>query len=266
MVIKDDTIRKSLWELHFRDGLSGAECVRRLRDANLASKTQVYATLDQFKDSVCWRHEGRKCRKLCAGGLTSQELRQLKTVIDEDPNRLYWQIQSQMDDQFNVKISITQISLAIATSPKDGGLGYSHHVKQYAAGEKDHAARVQFLQFLRILLPDWSEEWHKVVFFDEMHRGVREGAKRTALGPKGTRAVSAETFGPEARQTFTLIAAINTSGVIPLTPMFRPEGVDSDLFYLWVRFHLCPMLGSYAAGEPNSIVLCGELPDQSVLV
>ena len=258
MVIKSNEVRKSLWHLHFHDGHDGAECVRRLVAAKMSTKTQVYDTLDEFKDRVCWRYQGRQSLKMCAGGLTRHELNMLKRVIDQDTNRMYWQLQQEMQDQYNIRPSITQISLAINTNIKEGGLGYSHHVKQYAAGEKDHTARVQFLEFLSILLPDWSEEWHKVVFFDEMHRGVREGSKQTALGPKGTRAVSTESFGPEARQTFTLIAAINTSGVVELTPLILEDGVDADAFYMWVRFHLCPMLGSYAAGEPNSIVVCGE--------
>jgi hypothetical protein len=59
------------------------------------------------------------------------------------------------------------------------------------------------------------------------------------------------------RQTFTLIAAVNTRGVIEGTPAIYEAGVDSDTFYLWVVFHLCSMLGNYANGEANSIVFCG---------
>ncbi len=42
-------------------------------------------------------------------------------------------------------------------------------------------------------------------------------------------------INPEARQTFTLIAAVNTSGVIEGTPGIY---VDTDTFYLaWVVLH-----------------------------
>ncbi len=75
--------------------------------------------------------------------------------------------------------------------------------------------------------------------------------------PKGVPACAVERFGPEARQTFTLIAAVNTSGVIEGTPGIYEAGVETDTFYLWVVFHLCPTLGNYANGEANSIVFCG---------
>jgi hypothetical protein len=114
-----------------------------------------------------------------------------------------------------------------------------------------------FLKYISLLLPAWDEDWHKVVFFDEMHRSLREGCKKKQLGPKGVPACAVERFGPEARQTFTLIAAVNTSGVIEGTPGIYEAGVDTDTFYLSVVFHLCPTLGNYANGETNSIVFCG---------
>ena len=159
--------------------------------------------------------------------------------------------------QANVRLSTTQIGIAVNTGVKEHGLGYSHKLKQFVAGEKDHESRVAFLKYISLLLPAWDEDWHKVVFFDEMHRSLREGCKKKQLGPKGVPACAVERFGPEARQTFTLIAAVNTSGVIEGTPAIYEAGVDTDTFYLWVVFHLCPTLGNYANGEANSIVFCG---------
>ena len=66
-------------------------------------------------------------------------------------------------------------------------------------------------------------------------------------------------------QTFTLFGALNTSGILESTPWICKDNVDSDIFYLWVFFFLCPMLGDFAAGEPNSIVLCGACCKSCVL-
>lgn len=46
----------------------------------------------------------------------------LKGVIDADPDRLYFQRQQQMKEELNVRLSISQISLTIGTSPGDGRL------------------------------------------------------------------------------------------------------------------------------------------------
>jgi hypothetical protein len=97
-----------------------------------------------------------------------------------------------------------------------------------------------FLKYMSLLLPALHEDWHKVVFFDEMHRSHREGCKKRLLGPKGVQACAVDRFGPEARQTFTLIAAINTSGIIEGTPGIYEAGVDTDTFYLWVVFTFAP--------------------------
>jgi hypothetical protein len=68
--------------------------------------------------------------------------------------------------QANVRLSTTQIGIAVNTGVKEHGLGYSHKLKQFVAGEKDHESRVAFLKYISLLLPAWDENWHKVVFFD----------------------------------------------------------------------------------------------------
>ena len=262
MVIKNDKVRLGLWKLRFQDGLSPKECVDRLTDAKVSCKTQIYETLREFDGAVSWQYtkRGRKrSERVCAGGLTAGELKCLKVLIDEDPNRQYWQLQEMMVHKLNVRLSTTQIGIAVNTGVKEHGLGYSHKLKQFVAGEKDHESRVAFLKYISLLLPAWDENWHKVVFFDEMHGSLREGCKKKQLGPKGVPACAVERFGPEARQTFTLSAAVNTSGVIEGTPGIYEAGVDTDTFYLSVVFHLCPTLGNYANGEANSIVFCGVI-------
>jgi hypothetical protein len=177
MVIKNDKVRLGLWKLRFQDGLSPKECVDRLTDAKVSCKTQIYETLREFDGAVSWQYttRGRKrSERVCAGGLTAGELKCLKVLIDEDPNRQYWQLQEMMVHKLNVRLSTTQIGIAVNTGVKEHGLGYSHKLKQFVAGEKDHESRVAFLKYISLLLPAWDENWHKVVFFDEMHRSHRE--------------------------------------------------------------------------------------------
>jgi hypothetical protein len=90
----------------------------------------------------------------------------LKVLINEDPNRQCWQLQEMMVHKLNVCLSTTQIGIAVNTGVKEHGLGYSHKLKQFVAGEKDHESRVAFLKYISLLLPAWDENWHKVVFFD----------------------------------------------------------------------------------------------------
>ena len=264
MVIKENSVRKRLWSAYFRDGKSKQECVTALVEFGFSCKTEVYATLKEFEQPNCtsWQYQGRArdTRRCCAGGLTPQELQQLKSVIDQDRERDYAAIASEMAAQFHVRISSKQIAAAIAAREEAGGLYYSFKVKQHVAVEKQHALRKDFRRYLNILIPDHHDDWHKVVFFDEMHRAAREGTKKKILGPKGVPAVSHESFSSAVRQTFTVLAAISTSGVVDSTVWIRDMNVDADIFYYWVKFFLCPSLGDYSAGEPNSIVIGGAFP------
>ena len=96
MVIKNDKVRLGLWKLRFQDGLSPKECVDRLTDAKVSCKTQIYETLREFDGAVSWQYTTRRRKRserVCAGGLTAGELKCLKVLINEDPNRQYWQLQ-----------------------------------------------------------------------------------------------------------------------------------------------------------------------------
>ena len=101
MVIKNDKVRLGLWKLRFQDGLSPKECVDRLTDAKVSCKMQIYETLREFDGAVSWQYtkRGRKrSERVCAGGLTAGErFKCLKVLIDEDPDRQYWQLQEMME-------------------------------------------------------------------------------------------------------------------------------------------------------------------------
>ena len=79
-----------MWKLRFQDGLSPKECVDRLTDAKVSCKTQIYETLREFDGAVSWQYTTRRRKRserVCAGGLTAGELKCLKVLIDEDPDR-----------------------------------------------------------------------------------------------------------------------------------------------------------------------------------
>ena len=64
----------------------------------------------------------------------------------------------------------------------------------------------------------------------------------------------------ESVTRYTLIAAADINGFIPaachtvLRDEISEEGaagtVDGEYFKYWVKYYLCPMLGSYKFGEP----------------
>ena len=119
MVIKNDKVRLGLWKLRFQDGLSPKECVDRLTDAKVSCKTQIYETLREFDGAVSWQYTTRRRKRserVCAGGLTAGELKCLKVLINEDPNRQYWQLQEMMEHKLNIRLSTAQIGIAVNTS------------------------------------------------------------------------------------------------------------------------------------------------------
>jgi hypothetical protein len=100
-----------------------------LTDAKVSCKTEIYKTLREFDGDVSWQYtkRGRKrSERVCAGGLTAGELKCLKVLIDEDPNRQYWQLQEMMVHKLNFSLSTTQIGIAVNTGVKEHSLGYSH--------------------------------------------------------------------------------------------------------------------------------------------
>ena len=42
-----------------------------------------------------------------------------KVLIDEDPNRQYWQLQEMMEHKLNIRLSTAQIGIAVITSVKE---------------------------------------------------------------------------------------------------------------------------------------------------
>ena len=98
-----------------------------------------------------------------------------------------------------------------------------------------------------------------MITFDEMHKDKHEGKKKKSLSPVGQQSTSSESFSKDAMQAFTLIVALTLRGCVPGTAWTSSENVDADLFYLWVLFHLVPVLGDYARGEANSIVWCDNV-------
>ncbi len=101
MVIKDDKVRKSLWDLRFKDGCSPKECVKRLTAARVSCQSEVYKTLAQFEDAVSWQYDQHASERVCAGGLTEEQLQQLKRLIDQDANRKYSELQKLMLKRYN---------------------------------------------------------------------------------------------------------------------------------------------------------------------
>ena len=77
--------------------------------------------------------------------------------------------------------------------------------------------------------------------------------RRRGYGVKGQRLRITELFTDAI--SVSLIAACNQDGFLPHACSIVDFGVDSDGFVSWVRDYLCPVLGNYARGEKNSVVL-----------
>ena len=115
---------------------------------------------------------------------------------------------------------------------------------------------IRYLQALEILLQSSPE---RLVTIDETHKDRNAARRRRGWGKKGNTdgAVMTEWF--ESCVRYTLIAAADINGFIPVAchTVIRDEisdegaagTVDGEYFLYWITNYLCPTLGSYELGE-----------------
>ena len=258
-LILNDGIRRKVWAALYEEKLSKKECVEKF--SSVIGKTQLYELFKEFECAYSFERRTKEQKRedagLCARGLPAEVLPKLLDVITEDPDRTYKAIKKVLADDHNIVLSVPQICELINTPKSRGGLGWSQTVKQRLANEKDQGEREAFREFAHVTIP--PEDIGKVITFDEMHRGKNEGKKKKSLSPVGQKSTHSESFSADVRQTFCLIAALTINGCVQGTAWTSSDNVDADMFYIWVLFHLVPVLGDYALGQQNSIVWCDNV-------
>ena len=83
--------------------------------------------------------------------------------------------------------------------------------------------------------------------------GRNEARRRRGYGVRGQRVRLSDPFYDD--KNFTLLAACNLNGFVVPACYVAEEKIDTTAFVAWVRHHLCPCLGDFARGEPNSVLV-----------
>ena len=133
---------------------------------------------------------------------------------------------------------------------------------QTIAKQQCEQDEIRFLQAMEIYLQAKAE---RLITIDETHRDRNAARRRRGWGHKGNLGGVTVKAWFENVARYTLIAAADINGFIPsachtvLRDELSDEGaagtVDGDYFLKWVKEYLCPVLGSYALGEPRSVVM-----------
>lgn len=186
--------------------------------------------------------------------ITQQMLEQLKDIIEDNPDLYVDEIQAKMCIKHKVWISERTLRRALKEELK-----MVLKVSYDSARQRDEAHRQLFKEALKILV----QHPNQLVFVDETHKDRNASRRRRAWSRKGIPAPIQRWFRNEA--CYTLIAAFNIEGFMDSTldcvlrGAISNEGaagtVNAEYFEEWVEACLCPTLGNYSKGEPNSIVV-----------
>ena len=208
----------------------------------MISRRTVSRLIRQFRKTGDWAL-GHRARR--SDALSPEVLGALQQVVDEDPSRYLDEMQKRLENHHGIRLSVSQICRSIHPS-KPRGLGYSRLVLERSAIQKDAIDRSRFRLVVDKLDPSLF------VFFDEVHKGRNESARRRCYVERGRPYVRSERFDPK---TFSMVVAFNHAGFIADTAFITKDTMDADSHWLWVDCSLAPQLGDYRNSEPNSVVI-----------
>ena len=189
--------------------------------------------------------------------LNDADILVLKEIVDENPNLFL----DELAFIFGIKTG-TFVHYSTIRRCLTEKLRYSMKVLQTVAKQQCEMNEIRYLQALEILLQSNPE---RLVTIDETHKDRNAARRRRGWGKKGNTdgAVMTEWF--ESCVRYTLIAAADINGFIPVAcrTVIRDEisdegaagTVDGEYFLYWITNYLCPTLGSYELGEARSVVL-----------
>lgn len=238
--------RKRIFSLKYEEGYSDANIVAALTRnipnfGPILKKSQAYDILRQFRRNCHWK-TNCKPRRLC----NPAHVDALRQIVDEEPQRYLDEIQTLLRQRHNIHMSISTICRTVHAPSEKGGLGYSLKVLETRAQQKNFERRLRFKREMATV------DIRQCIFLDETHKRSNESRRRRGYGRRGPPVVT-ENFNNDL--PFTLIGAFNLDGFAPESVWTTDKNVNSDDFFLWFKYWLMPLLGDYARGEPNSVVV-----------
>lgn len=164
-----------------------------------------------------------------------------RLYLDEAADLLYEMVGHQYD--------ISTISRTLHADPPHG-LSRSRQVLQRRAREADATERRLFLKATRGISPA------QMIWLDESHCDPKSCNRSRGYQRRGQGRHHhvLENFGP-ATVRYSLLAAANIDGFVIDACEAVEGGVDAKRFVKWVTQRLAPVLGSFARGERNSVVI-----------
>ena len=258
MVVLTTQLRKQIYRAYFDEGLTQKELYLAYCPRPIKNERTIRKLLHEFHRTYTWEKVdsdgvpiSKHRRKPLRQRLTPfgpEALKALKETIDANAELYLEEIRRKLR-ALGYNRTVSQICKAIHRPKSQDGLGYSHLVMANKARQQNYAERMAFKELIDSGLFPVS----MMVFLDETHKSRNEAMRRRGWGPTGDPLIKQRPFCDPV--SVTMIAACNQDGFIPEACLVTDLGMDADLFVMWVELCLVPVLGSYARGEPNSIVL-----------
>mmetsp|Transcript_9059 Transcript_9059/g.25521 ORF Transcript_9059/g.25521 Transcript_9059/m.25521 type:complete len:425 (+) Transcript_9059:2157-3431(+) len=211
---------------------------------------------------VAWRRRWRRNhgkRKREGDTWSKRWAGALREVVESDPTLFVDEIHRQYvrqtgDDSKSDK----QIWLQMKR------MGLTLQVVSYVAAERCEEERAAYQAALEI---DCRGRPEMLVFVDETMKGKNEARRTRAWMDRGGKAELPAFLHSEDKLRYSMLSAVNIDGFIPQAcePVLRETSptdpdlgrgtIDRERFMQWARERLLPVLGNYALGERNSLVV-----------
>lgn len=242
--------RKRVWDAYFEEGVPKNEIFAGFSQARLMDRRTFDRLIAEFHRNYHWRKGCKQLRDNHPEKVSA--LAALKEIIDDSPSQYLDEIRVKLRKRGHLRTE-PAICQMVHAPVDEGGLGYSTLVLQRKAMQKCYRERLNFLQSLRSGLFQ-----HKnMIWIDESYKRRHEASRRRGFGPRGKVLIRTELFKDDSE--CSLLAAFNPDGFVPNACKMYRDGIDSDTFVAWVRDYLCPVLGDWRAGQPNSIVVADNV-------
>ena len=247
MVVTDKRLRKRVFSACFDEGLSAREIQAGIMPSyNIRT---VQRLLREFRQTFSWEpmKNCRACKRVSVLGSTG--LKALDRMLREDPSLFLVQMKRILRVDYGIDVSRSTICRAIHTPVKKGGLGLSLKTLEKRAMQQNIQERTRWLK--RLELGDFKHE--NVLVLDESNVGENMMRRRKGYGPSGQRVRWWDYFGK--KRNGTMLAACNQDGFVLSACTYIQETMDTDRFIQYIKDDVVPVLGSYALGERNSVVV-----------
>ena len=170
--------------------------------------------------------------------------RAIERIVDDDAGLYLDEMSDLLLEETGTRFSDVTISRALRR------YGYSLRTLYTKAAQRDELLHLE----CRMRLAQYDPR--QLVFVDETHQDERQARRRRGWAKRGRVPTVFEALGSKR---FTVIAACNLWGFVMdacETIELKPhQGVDGARFLEWVEQKLVPQLGSFMAGEKNSVVV-----------